>query len=64
MLDKMNSVYQYTDRDLEDLEYECKKFRICIIGRTGVGKSTLLARVFGFNDVEVRETICCRACRG
>jgi putative ribosome biogenesis GTPase RsgA len=50
----MSSVYHNTDRDLEDLEYECKKFRICIIGRTGVGKSTLLGRVFGFDDKQVR----------
>ena len=59
----MGSVYHYTDRDLEDLEYGCKRFRTCIIGRTGVGKSTLLGRVFGFDDKDVRETLCCRACR-
>jgi len=49
----MSSVYHGDARDLIDLEHECKKFRICIIGRTGVGKSTLLAKVFGFSDKEV-----------
>jgi len=41
------------DSDWEDYERECKKFRICIIGRAGVGKSTLLSRVFGVSDEEV-----------
>lgn len=59
----MSSVYHYSNHGLEDLEHECKRFRICIIGRTGVGKSTLLARVFGFDDKDVRETLCRKACR-
>lgn len=59
----MSTVYHNTDYGLEDLEYECKRFRICIIGRTGVGKSTLLGRVFGFDDREVGETLYCKACR-
>ncbi|KAF8244432.1 hypothetical protein K440DRAFT_663467 [Wilcoxina mikolae CBS 423.85] len=37
---------------LQDLRYQCKKFRICIIGKTGVGKSTLLSRVFGVSAKE------------
>jgi ATPase subunit of ABC transporter with duplicated ATPase domains len=41
------------DSDLEDYERECRRFRICIIGRAGVGKSTLLSRVFGISDKEV-----------
>lgn len=39
---------------LQDLRYQCKKFRICIIGKAGVGKSTLLSRVFGVSAKEVR----------
>src|ERR1700753_1399122 len=39
--------------DDDDLEYECRKFRICIIGRAGVGKSTLLGKVFGMTDEQV-----------
>jgi ABC-type nitrate/sulfonate/bicarbonate transport system ATPase subunit len=50
----MSSVYPADAGDLVDLEYECKKFRICIIGRSGVGKSTLLGKVFGFSDEDVR----------
>jgi ABC-type nitrate/sulfonate/bicarbonate transport system ATPase subunit len=44
-------------KDTRDLEHECKKFRICIIGRSGVGKSTLLGKVFGFSDDEVSSAI-------
>ena len=44
----------WENEDLEDYEHECKKFRICIIGKAGVGKSTLLGRVFGFSDERVR----------
>jgi putative ribosome biogenesis GTPase RsgA len=40
-------------KDTRHLEHECKKFRICIIGRSGVGKSTLLGKVFGFSDDKV-----------
>ena len=39
--------------DDPDLVHECKQFRICIIGKAGVGKSTLLAKVFGFSDATV-----------
>lgn len=41
------------ESDDDDYEDECRKFRICIIGRTDVGKSTLMARVFGINEDEV-----------
>lgn len=37
----------------EDYEYECRKFRICIIGKAGVGKTTLLSKVFGIDEEEV-----------
>lgn len=43
--------------EIEDYEHECRKFRICIIGRAGVGKSTLLGKVFGLNDEDVRSTL-------
>ncbi|KAF2007591.1 hypothetical protein P154DRAFT_517259 [Amniculicola lignicola CBS 123094] len=42
--------YRNEDRDREYYEHECQKFRICIIGKTGVGKSTLLSRVFGMDE--------------
>lgn len=40
--------------EIEDYEHECRKFRICIIGRAGVGKSTLLGKVFGLNDEDAQ----------
>ncbi|KAF2269244.1 hypothetical protein CC78DRAFT_529466 [Lojkania enalia] len=40
------------DQDHEYYEHECKKFRICIIGKAGVGKTTLLSKVFGINEEE------------
>jgi len=41
------------DQDRESYEQECRKFRICIIGKAGVGKTTLLSKVFGINEDEV-----------
>ncbi|KAH0555821.1 hypothetical protein GP486_006231 [Trichoglossum hirsutum] len=40
--------------EMGDYEHECRKFRICIIGKAGVGKSTLLGKVFGFNDEKAK----------
>ncbi|KAG9310016.1 hypothetical protein JVU11DRAFT_10051 [Chiua virens] len=34
----------------------CAKFRVLIIGNSGVGKSTLIRRMFGVNDVHPSET--------
>jgi predicted GTPase len=32
---------------------DCPKFRILIVGQTGVGKSTILSKVFKITDIEV-----------
>jgi predicted GTPase len=32
---------------------KCKRFRILVIGRSGVGKSTVISRVFDVDDSEV-----------
>ncbi|KAF2176447.1 hypothetical protein K469DRAFT_607309 [Zopfia rhizophila CBS 207.26] len=40
------------DPDQEDYENECRRFRICIIGKAGVGKTTLLSKVFGIDESE------------
>ncbi|ORX94108.1 hypothetical protein BCR34DRAFT_550496 [Clohesyomyces aquaticus] len=38
------------EQESDYYENECGKFRICIIGKAGVGKSTLLSRVFGMDE--------------
>ncbi|KAF2676225.1 hypothetical protein K458DRAFT_351997 [Lentithecium fluviatile CBS 122367] len=43
---------RHEDHDREYYEHECRKFRICIIGKAGVGKTTLLSKVFGINEDE------------
>jgi predicted GTPase len=32
---------------------DCPKFRILIVGQTGVGKSTILSKVFKITDLQV-----------
>ncbi|KIK36307.1 hypothetical protein CY34DRAFT_56274, partial [Suillus luteus UH-Slu-Lm8-n1] len=33
----------------------CPRFRLLVIGKTGVGKSSLIQQAFGINDVHVSE---------
>lgn len=36
---------------------DCPKFRILIVGQTGVGKSTILSKVFRITDLEVNPNV-------
>ena len=41
------------DYDGGFLEQQCRRFRILVMGKSGVGKSTLLSMVFGIPEKEV-----------
>lgn len=42
-----------SDEIIIDPIRNCPKFRILIVGQTGVGKSTLLSKVFKITDLQV-----------
>jgi len=44
-----------SERTLDDIINEVKRFRILVIGRSGVGKSSLINCVFGINDAHVED---------
>jgi putative ribosome biogenesis GTPase RsgA len=43
------------DSDGGFLEKQCRRFRILVMGKSGVGKSTLLSMVFGIPEKEVSD---------
>jgi predicted GTPase len=48
-------IIETEDSDSEDgfLTHQCRRFRILVMGKAGVGKSTLLSMVFGIPEDEV-----------
>jgi predicted GTPase len=51
-------IIETDDSDSEEdyLSHQCRRFRILIMGKAGVGKSTLLSRVFGIPEDDVSST--------
>jgi ABC-type lipoprotein export system ATPase subunit len=41
------------DSDEDYLTHQCRRFRILVMGKAGVGKSTLLSMVFGIPEIDV-----------
>jgi predicted GTPase len=39
-----------SDSEEDYLSHQCRRFRILVMGKAGVGKSTLLSRVFGIPE--------------
>jgi predicted GTPase len=46
-----------SDSEEDYLAQQCRRFRILIMGKAGVGKSTLLSRVFGIPEVDVSTSV-------
>lgn len=52
-IDTSKIVLEGPSSDFFDLPEACDKFRILIIGKAGVGKSTICSKVFGITPEQV-----------